>query len=111
MPFWRCRSCSLILELPEPPDKCPKCGASKDMFKELTEEEVDLIIKSRRTNSLHLKALNLLEELLSIAEEGIKDGLDPACVKIFNEEKEFATLTIQKIKAELETHIKKGKWG
>lgn len=111
MPLWRCNVCGLIFEGPEPPDKCPKCGAPKEQFARLTEQEEGLVLRSRRTNYLHMKALTLLQELAEVAEEGINDDLDPNCVKIFKEEKEFAIITIQKIKAELEGHMRKGKWG
>ena len=29
---WKCRVCGYIHEGPEPPEECPVCGASKDMF-------------------------------------------------------------------------------
>jgi flavorubredoxin/NADPH-dependent 2,4-dienoyl-CoA reductase/sulfur reductase-like enzyme/rubredoxin len=29
---WRCRVCGYVHEGPEPPDECPACGASRDMF-------------------------------------------------------------------------------
>lgn len=100
-----------MYEGPEPPEKCPKCGAPREKFKQLAREAEELVLRSRYTNYLHMKAYALLEELLKVAEEGIKDNLDPGCYKIFTEEKEFALLTMQKIKAELEAHMKKGKWG
>ncbi|MEM3927132.1 MAG: rubredoxin [Desulfurococcaceae archaeon] len=111
MKAWKCQVCGLIYEAPEPPEKCPKCGAPREQFKQLTEQELGLVTRSRLSNYLHMRALTLLRELLDIAEKGIQDNLDPGCLKIFNEEKEFALLTIQKIMAELETHMKKGKWG
>lgn len=111
MVLWKCQVCNLVLEVTEPPAKCPKCGAPKEKFKKLSEKEVELVTRSRRSNYLHIKALSILRELLAIAEEGIKDNLDPPCVKIFTEEKDFALLTTQKIMAELESHMKKGKWG
>jgi len=111
MPLCKCQVCGLVLEGPEPPDKCPRCGAPKEQFKLLSDQEAQLVTRSRKSNYLHMKALTLLQELLKIAEEGIQDNLDPPCVKIFTEEKEFALLTIQKIMAELEVHMKKGKWG
>lgn len=110
MPLWKCEVCGLVYEGPEPPEKCPKCGAPREKFKQLSEQEEKLVLRSRYSNYLHMKALTLLRELLQVAEEGIKDGLDPGCVKIFTEEKEFALMTIQKIMAELEIHMKKGKW-
>ena len=111
MPLWKCQVCGLIVEGVEPPEKCPRCGAPKEQFKQLSDQEAELVTRSRKTNYLHMEALTLLRRLLEIAEEGIRDNLDPACVKIFSEEKEFAQLTIQKIMAELEAHMKKGKWG
>jgi len=111
MPLWKCQVCGLVLEGPAPPDKCPKCGAPKEQFKQLSDQEAQLVTRSRKTNYLHMKALTLLQELLKIAEEGIQDNLDPPCVKIFTEAKEQALLFQQKIKAEIQGHISRGKWG
>jgi len=111
MPLWKCSVCGFIHEGIEPPDKCPKCNAPREKFTKLSEQEEQLVIRSRLSNYLHMRALVLLQELLEIAEKGIADNLDPGCYKIFTEEKEFALVTIQKIKAELEAHMKKGKWG
>lgn len=58
-----------------------------------------------------MKALTLLRELKIVAEEIVSENLDPPCVKLANEEIEVATSIIQKIIAELESHMKKGKWG
>lgn len=111
MALWKCQICNFIFEGTTPPDNCPKCGAPKEKFSQLSEQEVLSVQKSRRTNYLHMKALTLLHELLAISEEIIKEDLDPPCIKLANSEKEFAQITIQKIKAELESHMKKGKWG
>lgn len=111
MAMWKCQVCGLVLEVAEPPERCPKCGAPREQFKQLSAEEAELVVKSRKTNYLHMRAVGLLRELLEIAEEGINEKLDPACVKIFSEEREFAKLTIQKIMSELEIHVKKNKWG
>lgn len=111
MPLWKCQVCNFIFEGVAPPDKCPKCGAPKEQFKQLSDQEAELAVKSRRSNYLHMKALTLLQELLVVAEEIEKDNLDPPCVKLAKEEKEFALTTIQKIMAELETHMKRSKWG
>ena len=111
MPLWKCQVCGYIYEGAQPPEKCPKCGAPREQFKQLSDQEVELVLKSRKTNYLHVKALDLLKQLLAVAEEIVKENLDPACVKLANEEREFAVTTIQKIMAELEAHVKKGKWG
>lgn len=111
MKMWRCSVCNFIYEGDEPPENCPRCNAPKDKFAELSDEQVKLIERSRFTNQLHAKLLVLLDEIREIAEEGIKDNLDPLCIKIFKEVNNFSKLEIQKIKAELEVHVKKGKWG
>lgn len=109
--MWRCGVCGLVYEGAEPPEKCPKCGAPKEKFSAIPEEEMKLIERSRFTNALHAEIFSLLGRVVELAEAGAKDNLDPGCVKIFNEEVEAAKLFMQKIKAELETHMKKGKWG
>jgi len=109
--MWKCTICRFIYEGPEAPDKCPKCGAPKEKFMKLGNEEEELIIRSRSSNNLHIEAYTLLQRLLEIAEKGVKDNLDPPCLRIFMEEREFAIKTMQKIKAELENHVLKGRWG
>jgi len=54
---------------------------------------------------------SILEQVADIAEDGIDDNLDPACVKIFKQAQEQADILQQSIKAELQGHMKKGKWG
>ncbi|MCS7099971.1 MAG: hypothetical protein RMH84_02720 [Sulfolobales archaeon] len=111
MYLWKCQICNYIHEGAEPPERCPKCGAPREQFKQMSEQEAQLVLRSRKSNYLHVRALALLKELAAVAEEIIQDSLDPGCVKIAAEEKEFALRTTQKILAELETHAKKNKWG
>jgi hypothetical protein len=77
----------------------------------LETKAVDLIERSRYTNSLHMQLFLLLEQVLDVAEEGIDDNLDPNCVKIFEHAAAQADILQQSIKAELQGHMKKGKWG
>ncbi len=84
--MWKCTICRFIYEGPEAPDKCPKCGAPKEKFVKLGDEEEKLIIRSRPSNNLHIEAYTLLQRLLEIAEKGIKDNLDPPCLRIFTTE-------------------------
>jgi rubredoxin len=111
LPLWKCSVCNYIYEGTEPPANCPKCGAPRERFTRLSEEEEKLVLRSRYTNALHMEIYTALQRLAELAEKGIQDNLDPPCVKIFSEVKEFSLTTMQKIKAELETHMKKGKWG
>ncbi|MDA8235347.1 MAG: rubredoxin [Clostridia bacterium] len=109
--LWKCDVCGFIHDGDQAPEKCPKCGAPKEKFKQLSDEQKELVLKSRRTNDLHMKLFSLLEKIESISTEGKDLNLDPGCVAIFGQAKDFAAVTRQKIKAELETHMHKGKWG
>jgi ERCC4-related helicase len=106
-----CGVCGYISDGEESPDKCPKCGAKKERFGQLEDKAVELVERSRYTNSLHIHLYGMLEQVADIAEEGIDDNLDPACVKIFTKAVDQAEILMQSIKAELEGHRKKGKWG
>jgi len=107
----RCTVCNLILDGETIPDKCPRCGAPKEKLEQVPEDKSSLIDRSRLTNDLHMQLSGLLDKILQIAEAGINDNLDPGCVAIFTKVKQDSTLTKQYVKAEIQTHIGKGKWG
>ncbi|WP_203227592.1 rubredoxin-like domain-containing protein [Calorimonas adulescens] len=109
--MWRCSVCGLIYEGEEAPDVCPKCGAGKDKFEKVAEDKETLINRSRFSNGLHMELYGMMTKIVELAQKGIDDNLDPACVKIFNEEKEAALMFQRKIMAELQTHMNKSKWG
>ncbi len=109
--MWRCSVCGLIYDGEEPPEVCPKCGASKDKFEKVPEDKETLINRSRCTNGLHMKIYGLLTELKDLAQKGLDDDLDPGCVKIFKKEKEEAEILQRMIMAELTVHMNKSKWG
>jgi len=109
--MWRCGVCGYVWDGEEPPETCPKCGAARERFAALDDKAVELIDRSRFTNSLHLQLYTLLEQVLDVAEDGVDDNLDPGCVKIFQRAMEQAEILQQSIKAELQTHMNKGKWG
>lgn len=109
--MFKCSVCGYIHEGSEAPEHCPKCGAPKEKFTELASEIQDKIKRSRFTNDLHMELRLLMDSVMELAEQGIDDDLDPGCAKIFKEARDFAAVMSQKIKAELETHMKKDKWG
>ena len=111
MQMWRCMVCKFVWEGEEPPEKCPRCEAPRGKFEEIPGDKVKLIERSRLTNSLHVDLHSLLSRIIKVCEKGIEDSLDPGCIKIFKESKEFAEEMMRKIKAEIEVHIAKGKWG
>lgn len=108
---WQCTSCGYVHDGDSPPESCPKCGAPAEKFEQLPEDRAQLIERSRFTNGLHLQLYALLEEAATVAEKGIQDNLDPACVRIFQTVQAEARVSQQRIKAEIQGHISKGKWG
>ena len=109
--MWRCGGCGYVWDGEEAPDECPKCGTPKEKFSAIEEKAAELIERSRYTNSLHMQLFGLLEQVMDVAEEGIDDNLDPNCVKIFTRALGVAETLTQSIKAELQGHMNKGKWG
>jgi predicted nucleic acid-binding Zn-ribbon protein len=108
--MWRCSACGYVWDGEEPPEVCPKCGA-KLKFEGLDEKAADMVERSRFTNNLHIQLFATLEQVMDIAEDGIDDNLDPGCVKIFERALQQAEFLQQSIKAELQGHMNKGKWG
>ncbi|NLL05100.1 MAG: rubredoxin [Clostridiaceae bacterium] len=108
--LWKCSVCGFVHEGNEAPGKCPKCDAPKDKFIELSNEDAEKVYKSDRTNDIHMEIIKLAGELAKLCEEGIKIDLDPPCVELFNRAKNESWIIKQRSKAELEGHMKKGKW-
>jgi rubredoxin len=111
MKKFRCTVCNFIYEGDAAPDKCPRCQAPKEKFEQVAEEKAKLIDRSKLSNGLHMHLATLLEDVPHIATKGINDNLDPGCVAIFTKAKEEAHLLRQFIKAEIQVHVGKGKWG
>ncbi len=109
--MFKCSVCNYIHEGSEAPEKCPKCGAPKEKFQALEGEAREKVERSRNSNELHMQLMGILEDAVVLASDGIEDALDPPCVTIFERTKSEASFLIQSIKAELEGHMKKGKWG
>lgn len=108
--LWKCTVCGFVSEGAEAPEKCPKCGAPKDKFTALTEEEANKVYSSDRTNDIHMEIINLAMAIAELAEEGLEINLDPPCVALFKQAKEEAWIIKQRSKAELAGHVGKGKW-
>lgn len=109
--MWQCSVCNYIHEGEGAPDQCPKCGAPKEKFAALSQERVELVRRSRLGNALLMELDGLLEAIADLAEQGIEDDLDPACVKLYRECQDFAAFARQSLKAEIQNHLAKGKWG
>jgi len=108
---WRCTVCGYVHDGEDAPDKCPKCGSPREKFEALAPEKAQLIERSRASNLLHMQLAAILDDVRMLAEEGIDDNLDPGCVDLFKKAREQAEALSQMVKAELQTHMNKGKWG
>ena len=108
--LWKCSVCGYLHYGDEAPESCPKCGAPKDKFVELGQEDAEKILKSDRTNSIHMEIIGLAEKMQKLAQEGIEINLDPPCVSAFEKALHEALVIKQRAKAELEGHMKRGKW-
>jgi len=94
-----------------PPEGCPNCEAAGARFAALDDKAADTVDRSRFTNHLLMQLFAVLEQVLEMAEDGIDDNLDPECVRIFQRAMEQAEVLQQSIKAELQRHVTRGRWG
>ncbi len=108
--LFKCSVCGYIHEGEQAPDACPKCGAPKEKFEELSREAMDKVYTSDRTNDIHMKLVDLSMQIIALCEEGIEIDLDPPCVALFKDARNEAWVIKQRSKAELVGHISKGKF-
>lgn len=108
--LFKCSACNYIHEGDDAPDVCPKCGAPKEKFAELSEEAANKVYSSDRTNDIHMELIKLAGKMQQLALEGIEIDLDPPCVSVFKNALNEAWVIKQRSKAELEGHVGKGKW-
>lgn len=108
--LWKCSVCNYVHQGEEAPDKCPKCGVEKEKFAELSSEDSEKIYASDRTNDIHMKIVELCSKIALLCQEGEKINLDPPCVSAFEKAKNEVWIIKQRSKAEMEGHVKKGKW-
>jgi rubredoxin len=110
MKMWKCSICGYIHNGEEAPEKCPKCGAAKEKFVELTVEQAAIIAKASRTNDLHIVFSHLMDKIVKACDEGIELNLDPGCVALFKAGKEQCEVLKNISKAEMAVHVMKNKW-
>jgi len=108
--LFKCSFCGLVYEGENAPEKCPKCGHPQEQFVELSAEAAALVYKSERTNDIHMELITLSDKIIKLAKEGNEINLDPNCVLGFTKAIANAYAMKQNSKAELESHMKKGKW-
>lgn len=108
--LWKCSVCGFLHEGDDAPEKCPKCGAPREKFSALSEEDSKKVYGSDRTNDIHMEIINLTMKIADLAKEGIDINLDPPCVALFKQALAECWTMKQRSKAEIAGHLSKGKW-
>lgn len=108
--LFKCKGCGYIHEGDDAPDVCPKCGAPKEIFVQLSKDDATKVYSSDRTNDIHMEIISLSTKIQALCQEGIKIDLDPPCVAVFESAKDEAWVIKQRSKAEIAGHVGKGKW-
>lgn len=108
---YKCEACGYVHDGDVAPETCPKCGAPKEQFVKLEDAAASLVERSRHTNALHAKVIDLSRELERVCDDGIADALDPACVDVFTKVRAMAWTAMKLSMTEQQGHMGKGKWG
>lgn len=103
--------CGYIHDGDEPPATCPKCGALAEKFTLLDDTAAQTVERSRRTNALHARVVDLARHIERACKEGIEDNLDPGCVDVFKKSLAHSYEMMKLSMTEIQGHIAKGKWG
>ena len=107
---WKC-VCGYIHDGDEAPGQCPKCGAGPEKFALLDDAAANLVERSRHTNALHCRLVDLARQIERVCRDGIEDNLDPACVDVFQKSLAHSYEMMKLSMTEMQGHIGKGKWG
>ena len=110
MKKWKC-VCGYIHDGETVCETCPKCGAGGEVFAALTDTEAQLVERSRHTNMLHTRLIDLARQIERICEDGIEDALDPGCVDVFQKGLAASYQLMKLSMTEQQGHMNKGKWG
>ena len=111
MSKFKCGGCGYIWDGDEAPDVCPKCGAPKEKFSRLDEAAARLVERSRHTNALHCRLVDLTRRMEAVCNDGIADKLDPGCVDVFTKALAHSYDIMKQAMTEMAIHVPKGKWG
>ena len=110
MKMWRCEVCGYLHEGEEPPDICPKCGAPKEKFELLDEEETEMMKDAMLTKKKYAEIKESLDAAIAHADEGLELDLDEGCNKIFNKVKDDVADIKKMIEDELASHAQECIW-
>lgn len=107
---WKC-VCGYIHDGDSAPAACPKCGAPAEKFTKLDDAAAGLVERSRKTNMLHARVIDLARQIEGVCKQGVEDALDPGCVNVFNKSMLVSYEMMKLSMTELAGHMNKGKWG
>jgi hypothetical protein len=107
---WKC-VCGYIHDGDQAPANCPKCGAEAKVFTLLDDAAAQLVERSRHTNALHCRVVDLARQIERVCRDGIDDNLDPGCVDVFQKSLANSYEMMKLSMTELQGHMGKGKWG
>lgn len=110
MKKWLC-PCGYIHDGETAPDACPKCGIPGNKFELMADAAANLVERSRLTNTLHCRLVNLGRKMEQVCKDGIEDNLDPGCVQVFQRSLAHSYEIMKLAMTEIQGHMKKGKWG
>jgi predicted nucleic acid-binding Zn-ribbon protein len=108
--IWKCSFCGYMHKDSEAPEVCPKCGNLKEKYAAMSEEDVKKVLDSDRTNDIHMELVRLAMKIRKLTNEGITINLDAPCVALFKKAHDEAWVIKQRSKAEIASHVGKGKW-
>ncbi|GAB7140489.1 hypothetical protein RsTz2092_04380 [Deferribacterales bacterium RsTz2092] len=91
-------------------DPCPKCGATREKFTELSAVDAKKVFDADRTNDIHATIIKLSGDIERLCDEGLKIALDPKCVSVFEIVKKDSYKAKQLCRAEVAGHVKNSKW-
>ncbi len=107
----KCAGCGYVHDGQSAPAACPKCGASAESFVGLDEKAASLVERSRHTNMLHCRLVDLCRQIEYVCKDGIEDKLDPGCVDVFGKSLDRVYEIMKMSMAEMAIHVGKNKWG
>jgi hypothetical protein len=77
----------------------------------MDDSAAELVERSRRTNALHCRVVDLARQIEQACKDGIDDNLDPNCVDVFKKSLAQSYQMMKLSMTELQGHMAKGKWG
>ena len=92
-------------------EMCPKCGAPSEKFGLLDDQAAELVERSRRTNALLCRLVDLGRQVEWACREGLEDNLDPNCAGVFKRAQESSWEIMKLAMTEIQSHAGKNKWG